>query len=179
MTDIAPGKNYWKKRKNWKNYCYQPFSFEGPFLSNTVIKKCSKESNKNCLEITEGSLLFHCQNRQNAKVNRCGFYSLKWIVSVTIFFPLFLLIVSVFWEECRLSLLPLGRPQLQCLRFEDSLPGVFCFFAFVKIWDCSISGRELLNFKGHNQDVFTCMFSPDDSHVVSCSADKTGKVLLQ
>ena len=73
----------------------------------------------------------------------------------------------------------LGRPQLQCLHFEDSLTGVFCFIAFVKMWDCSISGRELLNFKGHNQDVFTCMFSPDDSNVVSCSADKTVKVLLQ
>ena len=82
-------------------------------------------------------------------------------------------------EDCCLSLLPLGRPQLQCLHFEDSLTGVFCFIAFVKIWDCSISGRELLNFKGHNQDVFTCMFSPDDSNVVSCSADKTVKVLLQ
>ena len=56
---------------------------------------------------------------------------------------------------------------------------VSCFFAFVKIWDCSISGRELLNLKGHNQDVFTCMFSPDDSNVISCSADKTVKVLLQ
>ena len=84
---------------------------------------------------------------------------------------------SVFWEDCRLSLLPLGRPL--CLRFEDSLPGVLCFIAFFKIWDCSTSGRELLNFKGHNQDVFTCMFSPDDSNVVSCSADKTVKVLLQ
>ena len=36
MTDVAPV----------KNYCYQPFSFEGPFLNNTIIKKCSKESNK-------------------------------------------------------------------------------------------------------------------------------------
>ena len=67
MTDVAPV----------KNYCYQPFSFEGPFLNNTIIKKCSKESNKKCLEITEGSLLFHCQNRPNVKVNRCRFYYLK------------------------------------------------------------------------------------------------------
>ena len=67
MTDVAPV----------KNYCYQPFSLEGPFLNNTIIKKCSKESNKKCLEITEGSLLFHCQNRPNAKVNRCRFYYLK------------------------------------------------------------------------------------------------------
>lgn len=94
-------------------------------------------------------------------------------------FLLFLLIDGVFWEDCCLSLLTLGRPQLQCLHFEDSFASVFCFIAFVKIWDCSGSGRELLNFKGHNQDVFTCMFSPDDSNVVSCSADKTVKVLLQ
>ena len=52
------------------------------------------------------------------------------------------------------------------------------FIHFVQVWD-SISGRELLSFKGHDQEVFTCMFSPDDIDVVSCSADKTVKVLSQ
>ena len=61
------------------SYHHRPL--EGPFLNNTVIKKCSKESNKKCLEITEGSLLFHCQNRPNAKVFSerivtCHFYPL-------------------------------------------------------------------------------------------------------
>ena len=49
---------------------------------------------------------------------------------------------------------------------------------FVQVWD-STSGRELLSFTGHDQEVFTCMFSPDDINVVSCSADKTVKVLSQ
>lgn len=48
----------------------------------------------------------------------------------------------------------------------------------VQVWDC-ISGRELLTFKAHDQEVFTCMFSPDDINVVSCSADKTVKVLSE
>ena len=38
MTDIAPG----------KNYCYQPFSVEEPFLNNTIIlKNVSKKVIKN------------------------------------------------------------------------------------------------------------------------------------
>lgn len=48
----------------------------------------------------------------------------------------------------------------------------------VQVWDC-ISGRELLTFKGHDQEVFTCMYSPDDINIVSCSADKTVKVLSE
>ena len=34
-----------------------------------------------------------------------------------------------------------------------------------------------MSFTGHDQEVFTCMFSPDDINIVSCSADKTVKVL--
>lgn len=49
---------------------------------------------------------------------------------------------------------------------------------FVQVWD-SGSGRELLSFKGHDQEVFSCMFSPDDINIVSCSADKTVQVLSQ
>ena len=49
---------------------------------------------------------------------------------------------------------------------------------FVQVWDSS-SGKELLSFRGHDQEVFTCMFSPDDINIVSCSADKTVKVLSQ
>ena len=63
-----------------------------------------------------------------------------------------------------------------------SISGIFIIYIkkflvriFVQIWD-STSGREMLNFKGHDQDVFTCMFSPANRSVVSCSADKTVKV---
>ena len=53
---------------------------------------------------------------------------------------------------------------------------LFCFALLVQVWDSS-SGRELLNFAGHNKDVFSCSFSPDDRNVLSCSADNTIKVL--
>ena len=48
-------------------------SLEGPFSSNTIIRKQSKENNRRCLEIMEESLLLLSQ-----------------------FFPLFLLIVGAF-----------------------------------------------------------------------------------
>ena len=50
-----------------------------------------------------------------------------------------------------------------------------CYCFLVQVWDSS-TGRECLNFTGHNQDVFSCMFSPDDRNILSCSADKTVKV---
>ena len=62
----------------WKELLLSTFLLRGTVLEQYHnIKKYSKESNKKCLEITEGSLLFHCQNRQNAKVSRCHFYYLK------------------------------------------------------------------------------------------------------
>ena len=56
----------------------------------------------------EKSLLFHCQNSQNAKENRCPFrYLKKWIITVPIlFFPSFLMFVGAIWEESNVTIFP-------------------------------------------------------------------------
>ena len=43
----------------------------------TIIRKCYKKNNRKCSKIMKESLLFHCQNSQNAKENRCCFCYLK------------------------------------------------------------------------------------------------------
>ena len=50
------------------------------FLNNNIIiniRESSKENNKKSSEITEESLLLHCQNSQTEKVKRCHFHYLK------------------------------------------------------------------------------------------------------
>ncbi|ETO03073.1 WD-40 repeat protein, partial [Reticulomyxa filosa] len=40
----------------------------------------------------------------------------------------------------------------------------------VRIWDISL-GKEIMIFRGHNNNVFIAKFSPDGNNVVSCSID--------
>ena len=57
-----------KERKELKELLLSSFLLWGTVPEQYHIEKCSKESNKKCLEITEGSSLFHYQSRPNAKV---------------------------------------------------------------------------------------------------------------
>ena len=67
-----------------------------------------QKNNRKCSKIMEKSLLFHCQNSQNAKENRCPFrYLKKWIITVPIlFFPSFLMFVGAIWEESNVTIFP-------------------------------------------------------------------------
>ena len=44
------------------------------------------------------------------------------------------------------------------------------------MWDSS-SGKEIMKMEGHTEAVNCCQFTPDDKYVISCSADKSIKVI--
>ena len=81
----------WNLRQVWRLEginCYSSFSLAEPFLDNTIIRKCSKDNSKNCLEIMEGKFF-------TAKTAKLSVFSER--------------IVTSFWGPCCLLLLPIQR----------------------------------------------------------------------
>ena len=70
----------------------------------TTIRKRYKENNRKCSQIMEESLLFCCQNSQNAKENRCRFRNLKNGLSLSQYYSFHLFwCLSVLSERNQMS----------------------------------------------------------------------------
>ena len=114
----------------------------------TIIRKRYKENNRKCSKMKKESLLFCCQNSQNAKENRCRFHYLKNGLSLSQFFPFFLMIVGAIWEESNVTIFP-GNVACHFHPFNKTYNGMevsfYCHTISNVAW-CSVRPT-------HNQEV--------------------------
>ena len=65
-----------------------------------------------------------------------------------------------------------GKPSLRCTNLCDS-PS---YDKTAQLWD--LQGRETAKFQGHEDSVFSAVFSPDGQRILTTSVDKTARLWL-